>query len=305
MKWLLIGILVVVAHAGEEVPEKGNGKKKKPSTVSTARFTTGVLPPVAASAVLDKADDPSRRVVVNLNANGEMTIGGAGRSLADFAEILEKQANIRHALEQSGKLKRPSGVVGSTMKVLLRLDRDAPWVHAQWLMIMAAENKVYRLQLAAQRVDDPKQKQLAVPDSYVKAWLPMDTPVVLRRAPAVHLIRIHVSGRKEELAKFGPAQARRTVHRPTAFVYRIQNNVVALGDDFAKALRAELVMAMKAGMTPIAEIRAQAKIPVGAVMRAIDAVRLQKLEAIQFYGTAIPTRALRRSRILPYPSKSS
>ena len=117
-------------------------------------------------------------------------------------------------------------------------------------------------------------------------------------------IKVHVVARKLEDAEFGPKEARVQVKRPTQIVYKVQGMPIACVADLRKAIRAELDKAKKAGMTPIGEIRAASKAPLDAVLLAMQAMRAEKLEAIEFYGTAIPPRDVRRSRILPYPKNS-
>ena len=179
---ILMGI-AASAVAGDETKEKN---KKPPPLL---RIDSAVQLPEAAHGLPDKG---GWDVIVNLDANGQISAGDKRCTLAELGKIVLAEGSK----SVEGKT--------STMRVLLRMDRAAPWQHAQWLMISCALKKVSRVEWAVCLAGDQP--------GYLKCWLPTDPGIGARES--MHF-RVHVMARAEKAAPFGKHQ----VTKPTQFIY--------------------------------------------------------------------------------------
>ncbi|MHC4956647.1 MAG: hypothetical protein ACYTGZ_22640, partial [Planctomycetota bacterium] len=117
MRWISVLLLLAApVFPGEEIVKE---KQDKPTPPKTAQLAPGILLPVAPGATLDKGDDPDRRVVVNLDANGQITIAGKRYSLDEFGAILKREARVLDEIEKrkggSGMVELRAGVRASKM----------------------------------------------------------------------------------------------------------------------------------------------------------------------------------------------
>jgi len=75
-------------------------------------------------------------LAVELTSTGGIVLAGAPVSLAKLAAALEK------GVSQREREKEPPHA--SPLRLRLRVDERAPWRHVQWLLLAAAQAKIYR-----------------------------------------------------------------------------------------------------------------------------------------------------------------
>ena len=112
--------------------------------------------------------------------------------------------------------------------------------------------------------------------------------------------RVHVMARAERSAPFGNFK----VEKPTQFIY-------TFGQETTKQIKevaARIALAKRKSQTaklPLeSEIRAGHKVPVGQIVAVLDQFRASKIEAVNFYGTQMPTPEELAAKTLPYPKKN-
>ncbi|MHC4407687.1 MAG: hypothetical protein ACYS0F_01650, partial [Planctomycetota bacterium] len=178
----------------------------------------------------------------------------------------------------------------STMRLLLRSDCAAPWSHAQWLMLVCAQEKVARVELAVRLAGDKP--------GYLKCWLPLDPGLGARES--MHF-RIHVVARAEKAAPFGELQAT----KPTQFIYTFGEEQTKEFKEVGARIAKQKRGAATAKLTLESEIRAGYKVPVGTIAAVLDQFRANKIEQVNFYGTQLPTAEQLAAKTLPYPKKNN
>ena len=106
--------------------------------------------PVAWTARQDKNDDGDDRVVVTLDAHGLLMEGESILSLAALDERLAEAVRLyaikMKRLGKSG-MDRVTGGEVSSLFLLVRADRDAPWQHLQRVLLIAKRQRIYKVQL--------------------------------------------------------------------------------------------------------------------------------------------------------------
>ena len=273
MTWVtrvvLLFALAAVAVAGDEVREE----EELPSRL---RIDSAVRLPASPHALPDKG---GYGVVINLDANGKLAVGDKGCTLDGLGKALALQVKAHKKMDGRA----------STMRVLLRMDRDTPWVHAQWLMIVCAQNKVNRVEIAVRRAGDQP--------GYLKCWLPLDRGWGARETLDC---RIHVVARAEKSATFGGLE----VKKPSKFIYKLQQQQTEKIKDVGAWIAKNKKAAAAAKLTFAGEIRAGAKVPLGTIVGVLDQFRVHKIEHVDFYGTPLPAGQLLESKTLPYPKKN-
>ena len=117
--------------------------------------------PLASKAAEDKADEKDLRIILNIDRQGRLLIKGQEKSLADLGRYLslaKRQYNLKMKSEgKSGYQKE--GRAGakedvSRLFVLLRADKDTPWQHVQWVMMIMSEEDLFKLQFATKKFID-------------------------------------------------------------------------------------------------------------------------------------------------------
>jgi biopolymer transport protein ExbD len=176
------------------------------------------------------------------------------------------------------------------MRLFLSIEADpgVPWQHIQWIMTVAAEQKYRKLEMR-----EGKRKLLANISGDSSAG----------REPAQVEAEVHLVARAEEPARWGEAE----VLRPTVVRWRWGDTETA---DFAD-VAAHLNQAKKAveekkdpSIVFLGVIKAGNKVPYAKVFDVMDAFVAAGIEKTGFYGTAIPTKAVRSAKRLKYPSKN-
>ncbi|MHC4849075.1 MAG: ExbD/TolR family protein [Planctomycetota bacterium] len=267
---LLVALLGVaaIAVAGDEAKEKNN---KPPPLL---RIDAAVQLPKAAHGLPDKG---GWGVIVNLNAQGQLSAGDKRCTLDELGKIVDAEG--KKSLD--GKV--------STMRVLLRVDRAAPWQHAQWLMISCALKKVSRVEWAVRLAGDKP--------GYIKCWLPTDPGIGERET--MHF-RVHVVARAEKAALFGELK----VNKPTQFIYTFGQEQTKELKQVAARIALQKRKSQTAKLSLESEIRAGHKVPVGRIVAVLDQFHASKIESVNFYGAQLPTAEELAAKTLPYPKKN-
>jgi biopolymer transport protein ExbD len=268
-------LLAAPLFAGDESKAKEDDEK----IPALQRPDPKVRLPESARA---KKDEGGYGVVVNLDAAGKLAAGDKPGTLEALGKALAGAVESRKE-EMDG--------IASTMRVLLRLDENAPWIHAQWLMVECAQRRVNRVEIAARRADGTP--------GYLKCWLPVDAGVGVQ-APKADKVRIDVVARAEKAARYGDL----TVLKPTSFVYRIGTSEMAKPEEVGTHLAKLRAKARKDKRDLRFEVRAGHKVPLGIVAGVLDACEGAGVEGVEFYGTSLPSDRERTAAPLPYPQKN-
>ncbi|MEM8882675.1 MAG: biopolymer transporter ExbD [Planctomycetota bacterium] len=271
-------ILVLLALSAATFAGEETDAKAKKETPAHCRMDPGLKLPVAKSA---KKLGDGFGAVVNLNALGQIALGDKRGSL----DALKK--SLSELVKKHGEMEGPA----STMRVLLRVDRDAPWLHVQWAMTICAECRIRRIELGVQQKDGTPGR--------LDSWLPM-IPGGRAKPEEMMWIKVHVFGRKEKARDFAGFQ----VMTPTHFLYRSGDQTLEDLDAVAKRIRAVTAEAKKAKIARRGEIKAGHKVPFDVIVGVLDEFRVQKLDRVDYYGTALPSKGVRTGAQLPYPKRN-
>ncbi len=226
-------------------------------------------------------------LAVELTSTGGIVLAGAPVSLAKLAAALEK------GVSQREREKEPPHA--SPLRLRLRVDERAPWRHVQWLLLAAAQAKIYRTEFGTRGEGGG--------EGALPAWLPMDRGIVPGRAEdgdARVRIRIVVDG--ERAAKFGPAGEEKSVKEPAGVAFLLGARRTKDRDELSGWIAVEIATAQCGGTALEWEIAADARIPFGDVARLLDTLRGLGVDAPTFYGTALPSEDRRAAPSLPYPA---
>ena len=246
---------------------------------------------------------PFVSATVELDAEGVFHLAGRRATLNEVdAYVLrttEQRAIHLRRQGEEGTVKLPGDVEGSPVHVHLRVHRDAPWRHVQWLLTLLAQQGAYRTEFVA--VD------AAGEEGVVRAWLPLDvaaegglvlpeddedeTEQAPRARPGVLTVTLLAEGEREA------AYRGETVRAPGGPAFAVGKRKTSDRERFARILAEEL----RRAKAKTVEIRAERRMPTGEVVRAIDEVRAAGHERVDVYRpTAVPL-ALRGRAALPYP----
>ncbi len=193
---------------------------------------------------------------------------------------------LKGAAKQHGQLPKIGPKV-SPLRVVIRADRLTPWLHAQWIMMVCAEQKLYRVELA---VGDGKP---------VPTPLPLDLDVGARVGPGRARMGVIVETNAMGQTAYG---VRRVADDP-----RIDGVdevfVLTAGDERAalRKLKDQLTAVDTKRLAAIVEIKAAQTVPFGVVGRLAAGIREAGYRRIEFYGTALPNAKQRAAKELPEP----
>jgi len=224
--------------------------------------------------------------VVHLSKQGQITVGPELVTLDGLAK------KVRVSAVAAGFDILPGGAKGSKLHVLLRAYQAAVWQHVQWILTVLAQEKVYKT-------------AFAVSTGKLVAHLPVDIAVGQPRNEI--MVSIHIVARKEKPATFGPPERMQRVTMPTTVKYRFSDREVHERDLVAKwILEAKDLVEADEGddVALVGEIKAGHKVPFHFVVGVLDEFHDAGLKTVRFYGTQIPTEALRRKLSLPYPRRN-
>lgn len=277
---------------------------------------TPVTLPVASSGVPDKGGSEAR-VILTLDGNGRITHEGRSHSIDEVGSALDSKNRLHDAIKRrkglSGYEQLPGGGRASTLHVLIRADRDAPWLHVAWLMTIMAEQRMYKLHFGVKLTADraysereaaalgAKRMDVAPPaqprfEGEFKAFLPTDSGV---RDPKVSVL---IVAQEEKRVLWGPAGSREPVSVPTTVVYRVGKRESQSLDDVAKWIDQAQKVAVDMGIPLAGEIKARNRVPFKYVVAVLNRLRKGGVRRIDFFGVAIPNSRFRRRATLPYPS---
>lgn len=150
----------------------------------------------------------------------------------------------------------------------------------------------------------------------LEAFLPTNkgiNPTPTEPPPSVK-VTVHIVARNEQPRKYPPdpekgppPKGQITVNMPTEFRYKLGNNEGETAD-----LREVAAWIRKAydsqKNTPnveiLGELKAGHKVPHKYVIAVLNKFAEAGMKKVDFYGTAIPPKALRQLTVLPYPTRN-
>jgi len=259
---LLYGIALVVGHRpAARLADGGDA----PDLPVVTRPPSGAIP---------ESGDFLR---IRLMRDGRILVPAKGEgwrrvTLAEFGEHLARAAKAFDEVEaaggRSGYDDLGMGYKASRLRIDLVADRDAPWRHVQWIMVICAEQRVSRLAFGVRSAD-----------AYLlDATLPAD------------------AAWSEPYVKVG---VRVTAGERTRYAFGDQES-----EELASVTR-YLASAREAGEAKGAhmrgEIKAGAATPFHEVAKLLAEFRQAGYAHVDFYGTAIPGDDVRRAATLPAP----
>jgi len=283
-----LGAILVLA--GAALPLPAPKPKLKPED----------LPRVSKVQALGKMT-PFERVTVELDDQGQLFVDGRLFTLNEVgAHVLrysEERAGYRKRQKEEPYDTLPSGIEGSNVRILLRVHKDAPWRHVQWLLSLLAEQRAYKTEFLAV---DGNGREGTVP-----AWLPLDeaaeggivfpeddadeTTTAPREKQNTLTATVIAEGKRAITFAGKPAEG------PASLAWALDRRKTADREKFFGWLREE------AGGKRTLDIRAHAKAPAGEVVAIVDAARAAGSERIDLYHAEIASRAERGLKRLPYP----
>lgn len=269
---IALAALVVLAAVAAALarPRGGDGLAdggEDPELAVVARPPAGVVP------------EGGDWIRVRLTRDGRILVpqGDEWRqaSLSEVGEHLERAATSfderETAAGRSGYDRSPTGVAVSRLRVDLFVDRDAKWVHLQWIMTVCAERRMPRLALVVGGAGGPFRLDAALPVDAGLAEVPHVKVGVLVKAgePTRYAFG---GGESEELASV------------------------------ARYLAAAKKAAEATGAPVRGEVKAPARAPFREVAKLLAEFRQAGYEHVDFYGAPVPGDDVRNAAELPQPT---
>jgi len=293
--------------------------------------------PVASQGVVDQGDDPDDRLVISIDAKGYVHFKGR-KTLEELGAALARE-KVNYDLKMRAKGKSGledlrGGAKASKLYVLLRANKETPWQHVLWLMVIMAEQKFYKLQFGVSRDADraytkaeaaglgaewvdraPPAAEKPHLAAKLDSFLPRDEVLPIPREPPNEIrVAVHIVARKEVAAKWGPDAL--PVSKPSAFKYRLGNRTF----DTLEHVRKQIGNATKAAQGArntkvIGEIQAGHKVPFKQIVAVLNEFHGRDVKQVDFWlgfaerdeafrRTAIPGMDVRKLPSLPYPLKN-
>jgi len=175
---------------------------------------------------------------------------------------------------------------GSQKRVVLSVDKDAPWQHVQWVMIICSEQHMPKLAFALH--------QQKGGEFLLDATLPTDRAVADVQKRGTFRVRVVVGNERE--AKWGAT----SVRMPIAHFYEC---FTERADELATVAR-WMTSARRNNPQLGAELKATAKTRFETAARLLAEFYQAGFANIEFYGTKMPNAATRKARVLTYPGAS-
>ena len=180
------------------------------------------------------------------------------------------------SLDELGK------VIGKDPRqIVLRVDRDAPWLHVQWIMLICAEQSQPDIALIV--------KENSGSEYYLDASLPTDETMSGRNKSAT----VFVVPQNEQPTRWGT----QVVAMPTGVKFKGGNQEASELATVARWLRDSRSANSRVG----GEVRARPTTRFETVARLVAEFRQAGFRRVTFYGTPLPPKAIRAARVLPYP----
>jgi hypothetical protein len=201
----------------------------------------------------------------------DATLDGVASRLKGFLE--EQDAEMKKT-GASALETLPGGTKVSRLFLSLEVEPTVPWQHVQWLMIVAAEQRYYKLELS----DGVRRTLVSLPADRDPRPQPGGPPVEIR-AP------VHVLCRREKLAKWGDLQ----VFRPTEVRHRIGDSETSALKDVIDGLRVVKGAAAGTEKVPlVGEIKAGHKVPFSHVLDVMEAFDAAGIPSVAIHASALP-----------------
>ena len=257
--------------------------------------------PVVTTVTGIRRPTPFQYATVELDAKGRLYLGGSRATLHEVDAFVlrttEERSTFNKRKGKPGYDTLPSGMTGSNVEIHLRIDRDAPWRHVQWLLSVLGAQRAYKTEFVA--------RDRAGSEGVVKVWLPFDEAEAggidfaegaadeTTKAPKPKKNTVTVTLIAEGIVpiKF----AGRPANGPRCIAYAVGKRKTKERDKFEGWMRDDL------RNKKTLEIRAHGKVPFHEVMAVVDVARAGGHERIDLYRAAVPTRAQRALKQLPYP----
>ena len=246
-----------------------------------------------------------KMLLAGLKKNGLKT-GLRTVSLDEFATHL-RQARLFYHFRQKRKGKSgydrvAPGVDESGLTLDIRADREAPLGHVFMLMTIGAEERYYKVRLAALR-----------PDGSTGLIDARRYGVMIEAKPVrKQYVSVSLLATKEQEAQWGRAGATMKVQRATAVICSYAKQSFDWTSTWAKpagrSAVATWLQAMKrdkkASAVFLGEILASAKVSVQQFASVLALFRSEGYPVVEFFGAVIPTADERKADRLTYPVKN-
>ncbi|MCZ6572131.1 MAG: hypothetical protein O7C98_03070 [Planctomycetota bacterium] len=269
--------------------------------------------PVASTGEKDTQNDRDPRYIINLTKHGEILYKGKQYSLAELANLLNRLKRLYGKFKEFGK--PPNLIKVSELFVLLRVEKDAPWRHVQWLLAILEEQKFYKLQfgvklkadrdysaeeaalLGAERTDTRARPGRL--EGKVLCFLGYPTA----QARATHpRVTVEISGKDYKRAKRGPEGLEERVFPPQKAVYSVARRKTDKVRKLGGWIRDELanLPEKQSRLDVVGRIEAEADTPFKFVVAALNQLNEARVHRVEFGRAQVPD-ALRKRAYLPYP----
>lgn len=247
---------------------------------------------------------PFATLSVELDAQGGLSLDGTRATLDEVdARILfvTEQRGIhlrRKGGDQAERL--PTGMEASPVVVHLRVHKDAPWRHVQYLLTLLAQRRAYRTEFVA--------TDAAGKEGVVRAWLPLDvrgegglelgeeeeTEKAPPERPGVLTLTFLAEGERDAKFQGKPVRA------PGAIAFAVGKKKTPDRERFLSMVAEEL----GARKVRTLEVRAEGRVPAGEVVAAVGEARAAGQERVDLYRPVALGSELRSAPALPYPEPS-
>jgi len=257
-----------------------------------------VLPITPAAVENDDADD---RIILNMDAEGAILFRGMRRNLDELRTLFngaKRVANLR--------LKPTDNTCEAPQRprlfVLLRADRNAPWLHVQWFLGVMREERLLRLELAAMSYADAdyfddEARELAAPVGRQIPFVPVRNgklEVPQPEAPRSPELRIYVEAHGTGERNWG----RHRVPAPTLVTYNVDGRSTRNLAELSRWLDA------LAEKHDVVQVNADPRVPYKYVVAAAGCARSAGIDEIDFVAVkAMPHQ--RHGQYLPYPGTTT
>ena len=286
---LLIGVAVAIGRSRDEGGMMGEATTEGPvhriDSVTASRPNIGVLKP-SATDIHVRVAYGSRVQILKGRQWAEVNLNDLGKHLAK---------RERHH------------------RVVLTVDRNTPWIHIQWIMLICAEERMPNLAFQVERAPMKGRKRQTF---LLDAALPVDSGVagplgggldepeetnedkpgkpIRGRRDSVS-VKVMVVPGADKQQRWGVP----TVLMPTQVRYLFgDRNAVELASVARWLLEARKVAPQSHG-----EIKALGRARFESIVRLMVEYRHAGYAHVDFYGTMIPTKEVREMPVLPYPGK--
>ncbi len=226
-------------------------------------------------------------------------------SLDEFASHLAGARRLynlkQRAKGKSGYDQVSPGVEACGLYLDIRADQDAPLGHVLLLMTVCAEQKYYKVRLAALRPDGTT--------GLLDARLPVDIGIAPLKPVRKKHVAVSLLATKEKEAQWGRPDETTKAQVATAVTCSYARESFDWGSAWAKpagrAALATWLQAMKrdkeGSPVVVGHVLASEKVPVQQFASLLTLFRSQGYAFIDFFGVAIPTREERKAKRLAYP----